>query len=112
MRKLKSLMCELIIIFVNVLGCFSIHDPVSSFIKDCLNKTTNYSDIIQSSDLYNEFKIYSNDKFVHITKFKTILEKNDLKSIRGRTGVVYHNLVFKNRPSQQNKNLEIDFIDV
>jgi P4 family phage/plasmid primase-like protien len=89
------------------------NDPVNSFIKDCLSKTANYSDTIQSSDLYNEFKIYSSDKFVHITKFKTVLEKNDMKSIHGRTGTVYHNLTFKYRPSQnqQNKILDVDVVD-
>ena len=87
------------------------NDPVASFIKDCLGKSNNSNDSIQSSDLYNEFKIYSNDKYVPITKFKTILEKNDLKSIRGKSGSVYHNLIFKNRPSLQNKKLEVEFID-
>jgi len=89
------------------------NDPVNSFIKDCLSKTANYSDTIQSSDLYNEFKIYSNDKYVHTTKFKIILEKNDMKSIRGKTGMIYHNLAFKYRPSQNqhNKIINVDIID-
>lgn len=89
------------------------NDPVNSFVKDCLTRTNNPTDRIQSSDLYNEFKFYSNDKFIHISKFKTILEKNGLKSVRGRSGSVYHNLIFKSRPSQNNKNndIDIEFID-
>jgi P4 family phage/plasmid primase-like protien len=89
------------------------NDPVNSFIKDCLNKTANHSDTIRSRDLYDEFKIYSNDKYVSAVKFKTVLEKNDIKSIRGKIGMVYHNLAFKYRPSQnqENKITDVDFID-
>lgn len=87
------------------------NDPVSSFIKDCLRKTDNHSDIIQSSDLFNEFKSYCNDRFIKISAFKTILEKNGLVSVRERKGSIYHNLVFSSRPSE-NINNENDDIDV
>lgn len=87
------------------------NDPVSCFVRDCLSQTNNYCNYIQSSDLYNEFKIYSNDKYVHVAKFKTILEKNGLKSIRSKNGSVYRNLVFKNRPSSLNKEFNVEFLD-
>ena len=92
------------------------NDPVGCFIKDCLIITNNNKDIIQSNDLFTEFKIYSNNPSMHASKFKAILEKNNLKSVRCRTGVIYNNLSFKYRPSQQNpavniNNQNIDFVD-
>ena len=80
------------------------NDPISSFVKDCLEKTNNNNDTIQSSDLYNEFKIYSNDKYIHTSKFKANLEKHNIISVRERTGTIYHKLIFKHRPSANTGN--------
>ena len=88
------------------------NDPVGCFIKDCL-KVDDNKQKIKSSDLFNEFKIYSNNASMCVSKFKSILEKNGFKAIREKTGMIYRGLSFKFQPSIQQKiNLsDIEFIE-
>ena len=90
-------------------------DPICLFINKCLTKTTDYDDKIQNSDLYNEYKVFVHSyrqKHAGTIEFKKILSKNEINSFHTRTGKVYNYLIFKNRPSEQNKNAEIEIIDV
>lgn len=89
------------------------NNPVKSFIKDCLIVTENENDKIMSSDLYNEYKIYSNDfqsGNMSCIKFKNCLETYNIKSHHEKTGTVYGCIKYVYRPSTKNTpdDLELD----